>query len=211
MPRGGRRPGAGAPAGNLNAFKTGARSPRARRAVERLIADPAARRALAELVEVPATAARRRKRRRTVGVEPALPHALAATIGELMDAVENAEARERERRLLARLRRLRAMLTARIERDERRANSWHALLAGERARAVPRRARPLRPPATKRPAHNQSPARRPASEQSKNRRKKELIVEAAIAASARVLDFAEPARWPPSILDDPLLWEEPCR
>src|SRR5262245_44170465 len=40
MPRGGRRPGAGAPAGNLNALTVGAYSPRFRRAVLILSVSP---------------------------------------------------------------------------------------------------------------------------------------------------------------------------
>ncbi|MEX2245133.1 MAG: hypothetical protein WEC75_00430 [Dehalococcoidia bacterium] len=49
MPRGGRRPGAGAPRGNLNALKTGAHSRRARTVITALLANPDTRAVLLKL------------------------------------------------------------------------------------------------------------------------------------------------------------------
>jgi hypothetical protein len=125
MPRGGKRPGAGAPKGNLNAFKHGRRSPRARRIIETILADPAARRALIELQRSATEPALGRKRRQT-------------RIDELRAALDPAVAlrtlRKRDQRRVRALRRMRAILTARLERDERRASSWRTLLAEETAR-----------------------------------------------------------------------------
>jgi hypothetical protein len=125
MPRGGKRPGAGAPKGNLNAFKHGRRSPRARRIIETILADPAARRALIELQRSATEPALGRRRRQT-------------RIDELRAALDSAVAlrtlRKRDQRRVRALRRMRAILTARLEREERRANSWRTLLAEETAR-----------------------------------------------------------------------------
>jgi hypothetical protein len=49
MPRGGRRPGAGAPRGNLNALKTGARSRQLRAVLAALLIEPHTRRVLLDL------------------------------------------------------------------------------------------------------------------------------------------------------------------
>ena len=49
MPRGGRRPGAGAPKGNLNALKTGARSRQLRAVLAALLIEPHTRRVLLQL------------------------------------------------------------------------------------------------------------------------------------------------------------------
>jgi hypothetical protein len=49
MPRGGRRPGAGAPRGNLNALRTGRHSARYKRLLEILSRDPEAIRLLEEI------------------------------------------------------------------------------------------------------------------------------------------------------------------
>ena len=49
MPRGGRRPGAGAPKGNLNAFRTGAHSKQYQRLLEILSREPEAVRLLEEI------------------------------------------------------------------------------------------------------------------------------------------------------------------
>lgn len=49
MPRGGRRPGAGAPKGNLNAFRTGKHSKQYKRLLEILSRDPEAVRLLEEI------------------------------------------------------------------------------------------------------------------------------------------------------------------
>ena len=51
MPRGGPRPGAGAPRGNLNALKTGAHSKQLRAAIGALLAVPETRRAMLALLE----------------------------------------------------------------------------------------------------------------------------------------------------------------
>jgi len=51
MPRGGPRPGAGAPRGNLNALKTGAHSKQLRAAIGALLAVPQTRRAMLALPE----------------------------------------------------------------------------------------------------------------------------------------------------------------
>jgi len=50
MPRGGKRPGAGAPKGNLNAIKDGRRSKQIARAVELALRDPRMRPRLLDLV-----------------------------------------------------------------------------------------------------------------------------------------------------------------
>jgi hypothetical protein len=49
MPRGGRRPGAGAPKGNTNALKTGRHSVRVRAVIDALLADPETREVLLRL------------------------------------------------------------------------------------------------------------------------------------------------------------------
>ena len=49
MPRGGKRPGAGAPRGNLNAFKHGQNSKQYRRLLQIVAADPEARDLLTQL------------------------------------------------------------------------------------------------------------------------------------------------------------------
>ena len=51
MPRGGPRPGAGAPRGNLNALKTGAYSRQLPAAIGALMAVPATRRAMLALIQ----------------------------------------------------------------------------------------------------------------------------------------------------------------
>ena len=51
MPRGGPRPGAGAPRGNLNALKTGAHSKQLRAAIGALLAVPQTRRAMLALLQ----------------------------------------------------------------------------------------------------------------------------------------------------------------
>ena len=51
MPRGGKRPGAGAPKGNLNALKTGSRSRQLNIVIEALLASPAIRRVMLKLVQ----------------------------------------------------------------------------------------------------------------------------------------------------------------
>ena len=51
MPRGGPRPGAGAPKGNLNALKTGAHSKQLHAAIGALLAVPETRRAMLALIE----------------------------------------------------------------------------------------------------------------------------------------------------------------
>jgi uncharacterized protein YjcR len=51
MPRGGPRPGAGAPKGNLNALKTGAHSKQLRAAIGALMAVPQTRRAMFALLQ----------------------------------------------------------------------------------------------------------------------------------------------------------------
>ena len=51
MPRGGKRPGAGAPRGNLNALKTGARSQQLNTVIEALLASPTIRRLMLKLVQ----------------------------------------------------------------------------------------------------------------------------------------------------------------
>lgn len=50
MPRGGRRPGAGAPEGNVNRLKTGAYSAIIRAWVEKMCSTPRGRRVLAALI-----------------------------------------------------------------------------------------------------------------------------------------------------------------
>ena len=49
MPRGGRRPGAGAPKGNLNALKTGARSRQLRAVLAALLIEPHTRHVMLQL------------------------------------------------------------------------------------------------------------------------------------------------------------------
>jgi hypothetical protein len=144
MPRGGRRPGTGARKGNVNALKTGKHSLRAQRAIEAIVASPEGLAALARLAmrgERPTLA-----RKRAEGI-------LVAEGLTPFDLVE------REKRLVHRMRRIRAMLTARIERDERRRNSWRTMLDEERVRlaahdvaesAGEKRAEPNRNPASKR-------------------------------------------------------------
>ena len=61
MPRGGRRPGAGAPKGNFNGLRTGLHSPRVRAAIRAIVADPVLWRALHRLNADP-EAPRRRAR-----------------------------------------------------------------------------------------------------------------------------------------------------
>ena len=51
MPRGGKRPGAGAPRGNLNALKTGSRSKQLNDVIEALLASPTIRRLMLKLVQ----------------------------------------------------------------------------------------------------------------------------------------------------------------
>jgi len=51
MPRGGKRPGAGAPRGNLNALKTGSRSKQLNTVIEALLASPTIRRVMLKLVQ----------------------------------------------------------------------------------------------------------------------------------------------------------------
>jgi hypothetical protein len=51
MPRGGKRPGAGAPKGNLNALKTGSRSRQLNDVIEALLASPTIRRVMLKLVQ----------------------------------------------------------------------------------------------------------------------------------------------------------------
>jgi hypothetical protein len=51
MPRGGKRPGAGAPRGNLNALKTGSRSRQLNTVIEALLASPTIRRVMLKLVQ----------------------------------------------------------------------------------------------------------------------------------------------------------------
>jgi hypothetical protein len=51
MPRGGKRPGAGAPKGNLNALKTGSRSQQLNTVIEALLASPTIRRVMLKLVQ----------------------------------------------------------------------------------------------------------------------------------------------------------------
>ena len=51
MPRGGQRPGAGAPKGNLNALKTGSRSQQLNTVIEALLASPTIRRVMLKLVQ----------------------------------------------------------------------------------------------------------------------------------------------------------------
>ena len=51
MPRGGPRPGAGAPKGNLNALKTGTHSKQLRAAIGALLAVPETRRAMLALLQ----------------------------------------------------------------------------------------------------------------------------------------------------------------
>jgi hypothetical protein len=51
MPRGGKRPGAGAPKGNLNALKTGSRSQQLNIVIEALLASPTVRRVMLKLVQ----------------------------------------------------------------------------------------------------------------------------------------------------------------
>lgn len=51
MPRGGKRPGAGAPRGNLNALKTGSRSKQLNDVIEALLASPTIRRVMLKLVQ----------------------------------------------------------------------------------------------------------------------------------------------------------------
>jgi hypothetical protein len=51
MPRGGKRPGAGAPKGNLNALKTGSRSRQLNIVIEALLASPTIRRVMLKLVQ----------------------------------------------------------------------------------------------------------------------------------------------------------------
>ena len=51
MPRGGKRPGAGAPKGNLNALKTGSRSQQLNTVIEALLASPTLRRVMLKLVQ----------------------------------------------------------------------------------------------------------------------------------------------------------------
>ncbi len=51
MPRGGKRPGAGAPKGNLNAFKHGYTSKQYKRLIEIVAADPEARKLLIVLAK----------------------------------------------------------------------------------------------------------------------------------------------------------------
>jgi hypothetical protein len=51
MPHGGKRPGAGAPKGNLNALKTGSRSQQLNTVIEALLASPTIRRVMLKLVQ----------------------------------------------------------------------------------------------------------------------------------------------------------------
>jgi hypothetical protein len=72
MPRGGRRPGAGAPKGNLNGLKHGLRSQGMRRLVEELAGKPALRSALARFARLAA------KKQAVLQAEHAAANAVAA-------------------------------------------------------------------------------------------------------------------------------------
>ena len=67
MPRGGRRPGAGAPKGNLNALKTGKTSRQYQRLIEILSQDPEAVRLVREIV-LGDEARKRRRRREAIAI-----------------------------------------------------------------------------------------------------------------------------------------------
>lgn len=59
MPRGGRRPGAGAPKGNFNGLRTGLHSPRVLAAIKAAVTDPVLWQALRRLSAEPEFAGRR--------------------------------------------------------------------------------------------------------------------------------------------------------
>ncbi len=105
MPRGGRRPGAGAPKGNLNALKHGLRSQQVRMLAEELSRHPAFRRYLQRLARL----ARRRRaahqadRDAAVALSAWLRYSLGFQAGELTDGISGVPPLSyRQIRLLAR-------------------------------------------------------------------------------------------------------------
>jgi hypothetical protein len=209
MPRGGKRPGAGAPIGNLNGFKHGRRSPRARRALIQILADPAALRAFAELIATPNTAARKAAARARTAARSAAPKPAQPYPPEIQAALDEDAATQRRLRTIANLRRVRAMLTRRIRISDERAITWRTILEQEDARDTA--SSPLSVSGEGSGvgrAPNQTPRTTLPSVQSNNREKHELAVERAIKRSVRINDFSDPDHWPPSVLDDPLLWTD---
>ena len=133
MPRGGNRPGAGAPKGNINGLKTGKYSPRVQRAIDAILADPAARRALAELVLMRPAPPTYRERKIVTAVRAATSGAIAHDLGVTPAGLARLQRLDRIQRSS---RRLRATITARIERDQRIAARWQRILDEERALAA---------------------------------------------------------------------------
>ena len=87
MPRGGRRPGAGAPAGNLNALKHGAHSTYIHALVQALAAHPTTREALIRLAR--RRRAQKREAERTAAL--LLSALLDKTLRSLRPVLSNAE------------------------------------------------------------------------------------------------------------------------
>ena len=77
MPRGGKRPGAGAPKGNLNALKNGKTSVQFQRLLEILVDDPEAMRLVREIIL--GNEARKNRQRREA----------AKIVGHLLDRIED--------------------------------------------------------------------------------------------------------------------------
>ncbi len=77
MPRGGRRPGAGAKAGNMNALKSGHHSPRVQRLIALLVSVPETRAALLALARRQRAQRRRAERTAALLLYETLNRALA--------------------------------------------------------------------------------------------------------------------------------------
>src|SRR3990170_3057927 len=86
MPRGGRRPGAGAPAGNLNALKHGAHSSYTHALVQALAAHPTTREALIRLA--------RRRRAQKREAERAASVLLSALLDKTLPSLRNNQTEE---------------------------------------------------------------------------------------------------------------------
>src|SRR3989337_1378911 len=99
MPRGGRRPGAGPPAGNLNALKRGAPSSYIHALVQALAAHPTTREALIRL----ARRRRAQKREAERAASPLLSALLDKTLRSLRDNQTDEDRAHTDRRLHAAL------------------------------------------------------------------------------------------------------------
>ena len=116
MPRGGRRRGAGAPKGNINAIRTGKYSPRARAAMAAMLYDPAVRRALVALVLQRPKRPSYVPRAKVAAARDAVAASVSADLGL---TPRQLAALERYERLRRSMRHMSAMLGVTIDRRRR--------------------------------------------------------------------------------------------